>query len=138
MPKSAPEILIDTPAAALYYHPDEHIVHHEFKRFVHGRELREVLERGHALLVEHSACKWLSDDRGNGPLKPADEEWCKSQWFPQVKSAGWKHWAVVMPERVVGQMNMRRWIEMYAQLGINAHPFHDPVEALGWLKAQNR
>lgn len=41
-----------------------------------------------------------------------------------------------MPEAVLGQMNMRRWIEFYAQAGINAHPFDDPQLALTWLREQ--
>src|SRR5664279_354688 len=103
--------LIDTEAAGLFFHADTNIVHHEFRRFVYGAELRDVLEKGLALLKEHGSRKWLSDDRRNGPLKAADAEWCKTHWFPQVHAAGWKHWAVVLPDGAVGQMNMRRWIE---------------------------
>lgn len=136
MLKSSLESVIETPAAALFYHRETHIVHHEFRRFVHGKELRDVLERGLVLMKTRGGCKWLSDDRGNTALKPADEEWCKTQWFPKVKAAGWKHWAVVMPTKTVGQMNMRRWIETYAELGINAYPFDDPHAALEWLEAQ--
>jgi hypothetical protein len=51
-------------------------------------------------------------------------------------AAGWKHWTVVLPDGVLGQMNMRRWIETYAAQGINAHPFQEPRAALDWLIAQ--
>lgn len=136
MPGSTLEILIDTEAVRLVYRRDDQIVHHELRQFVHGAQLRGVLERGLHALQQNKAQKWLSDDRGNGPLKPADEEWSKTQWFPRALAAGWKHWAVVMPEAVLGQMNMRRWIEMYGQAGINAHPFDDPHLALKWLREQ--
>jgi hypothetical protein len=95
-----------------------------------------MLERGTELLEERRALKWLSDDRGNGPVKPEDSEWCRTVWFPRALAAGWKHWAVAMPEGVLGQMNMRRWIETYAEAGINAHPFDDPDAALAWLIEQ--
>ena len=130
------EILLDTPATRLVYHTKPKIVHHELRRFVHGAELRNVLEQGALLVEKRGARRWLSDDRGNGPVKPADEEWAKTVWFPRVAAAGWRHWAVVMPEGVVGQMNMRRWIDTYASLGINAYPFGDPDEALVWLISQ--
>lgn len=130
------EILIDNEAMRLVYRRDDKIVHHEIRQFVHGAQLRNMLDLGLDTMIKHKAYKWLSDDRGNGPLKPADEEWAKANWFPRVLAAGWKHWAVVMPEAVLGQMNMRRWMEMYQQAGVNAHPFSDPQEALKWLREQ--
>jgi hypothetical protein len=33
-------------------------------------------------------------------------------------------------------MNMRRWIDLYQQAGIHAHPFDDPQLALTWLREQ--
>jgi hypothetical protein len=130
------EILIDTPAVRLVYHFKHKVVHHELRRFVYGQPLRDVLEQGATLVEKRGAKRWLSDDRGNGPLKPADAEWCQTVWFPRVTAAGWRHWAVVMPDGVVGQMNMRRWIEVYAALGINAHPFDEPDQAMSWLTSQ--
>jgi hypothetical protein len=130
------EVLIDTPTHRLIYHRDTNIVHHELRRFVHGEPFRGLLERGVEVMEERHAIKWLSDDRGNAPVKPNDSEWCKTIWFPRALAAGWKHWAVVMPEGVLGQMNMRRWIETYAESGLNAHPFSDPDAALGWLSEQ--
>lgn len=130
------EVLIDEPSHRLLYHPDSKIVHHELRRFIHGEPFRALLERGAAVMEERRAVKWLSDDRGNAPIKPNDSEWCKTIWFPRVLAAGWKHWAVVMPEGVLGQMNMRRWIDTYAESGLNAHPFAHPHEALAWLSQQ--
>jgi hypothetical protein len=130
------EVLIDTPSHRLIYRKDTKIVHHELRRFVHGESFRAMLERGVEAMEQRRAIRWLSDDRGNAPVKPDDSEWCKTIWFPRALAAGWKHWAVVMPEGVLGQMNMRRWIEMYAESGLNAHPFADPERALAWLSQQ--
>jgi hypothetical protein len=41
-----------------------------------------------------------------------------------------------MPEKVTGQMNMRRWIQEYAAQGVTARAFTDPDEALRWLSEQ--
>jgi hypothetical protein len=84
--------------------------------------------------IRHRACKWLSDDRGNGPLKPEDAQWCLTSWSPRVIAAGWKFWAVVMPEKVMGPLNMRRWISTYADQGITVSAFADPVQAMTWLE----
>lgn len=130
-----PRIILDSEAALLQYHPRAKIVHHEFRRFVHGDELRNVLTKGLEIFEQHNACKWLSDDRHNGPLKPSDEQWALTQWFPKVKAAGWRYWAVVMPEKVLGQMNMKRWIALYSPHGIDARAFDDPEPALRWLES---
>lgn len=126
--------ILDTEAVGLWYHPKGKIVHHEFRRFVYGQELRNALLKGAELFTHYGACKWLSDDRRNGPVRPADEQWALNEWFPKVKAAGWKYWAVVMPDKVMGQMNMKRWIATYARQEIQAQAFTTPLEALAWLE----
>jgi hypothetical protein len=130
------ETLIDDEAVGLWYHPTYQIVHHELRRFVHGQEFRQVLEKGLEAFQMHGACKWLSDDRGNGPLTPRDQEWALNNWAPRVMAAGWKYWSVVLPEKVLGQMNMRRWIETYEKQGVTAQAFSDPLRAMVWLRQQ--
>jgi hypothetical protein len=136
MKATAPVVLLESDAVSLWYHPHSKIVHHELRRFVHGEEFRRVLEKGLEAFIQHGACKWLSDDRGNGPLTPTDSEWALHEWAPRVMRAGWKFWAVVMPEKVLGQMNMKRWIATYAEQGVTANAFADPVLALRWLEEQ--
>ncbi len=131
-----PEILIDNASVTLMYHPDTKIVHHEFHTFMHGAPFRDALTRGCEVMKSRGGDKWLSDDRMNSALGPDDTQWAQNEWFPAVKKAGWKHWAVVMPGKVVGQLNMKQWIAMYSKLGINAQMFDDPDKALAWLAAQ--
>jgi hypothetical protein len=130
-------ILIDNDKVRLQYHPRTRIVHHELRQFVHGAEFREVLERGLETFRKYAAYKWLSDDRGNGPLKPADAKWALEDWAPRVMAAGWRFWAVVMPEKVIGQMNMRRWISTYAEQGVTVSAFTDPESAMTWLERES-
>jgi hypothetical protein len=130
------QIILDTESVSLRYYPQKKIVHHELRRFVHGEQFRQVLEKGLELFKKHGACKWLSDDRGNGPLKPADADWALTDWAPRVMAAGWRYWAVVMPGKVLGQMNMRRWVDTYAKQGVTVMAFVDPNEAMAWLENQ--
>jgi hypothetical protein len=129
--------LIDNASVTLRFHVRTKIVHHEFRAFVHGAQFRDVLEAGLDAFKQHHATKWLSDDRGNGALKKEDAEWALTSWAPRVIAAGWKYWAVVMPEKVIGQMNMRRWLATYAEKGVTAEPFSDPVEAMRWLEGHS-
>ena len=130
-------VILDDDFVALRYHVRTRVVHHELRKFVHGPQFRNVLEKGLELFVKHGANRWLSDDRGNGPLKPADADWALNDWAPRVMAAGWKYWAVVMPEKVLGQMNMKRWITTYAAQGVMVHPFIDPDEGLAWIEQRS-
>lgn len=130
------ETIIDTEAVTLFYHPEKRIVHHQIRRFLHGDEFRNLLEQGLEVLRKRGATKWLSDNRGNGPVKPSDAEWALNDWAPRVMAAGWRYWAIVMPEKILGEMNMRRWMERYAAMGLTSEAFTDPEEAMTWLQGQ--
>lgn len=128
--------LVDNDAMALWYHPKEKIIHHQFRQFVHGELLCQMMTKGADVFVEKGVHKWLSDDRGNGPMREEDVKWLQTNWLPRVLAAGWKFWAVVMPLSTLGQMNMRRWIKMYADMGVTAKAFSDLDEAFDWLAEQ--
>jgi hypothetical protein len=128
--------LVDNEFATLWCDPDKKIIHHKIKKWAFGTNLRNILDKGCDALKANSCTKWLSDDRLNGVLKPDDEEWARNNWFPRTLKAGWKHWAVVLPEKVVGQMNMKRFTEDYSKAGINAMLFSDSDSAMKWLEKQ--
>ena len=127
--------VLDTDYATLWYYPEQKIVHHVFRKFIYGQEFRQVLEKGLEIFKQHGAQKWLSDDRNNSALPKEDGEWGVNDWSPRVVAAGWKYWAIVMPDKIAGQMNMQRFIDTYAKLGVTIQIFDDPDEALDWLKA---
>lgn len=130
------QVLIDNEYATLWYHPDKKIVHHAFKKWVPSPVFRDVLTKGADAFERYGAQKWLSDDRGNGAIHPDDSEWSFSAWTPRVVDCGWKYWAVVMPEKALGKMNMRQWIKMYSDMGVEVQTFSDPAEALKWLESK--
>jgi hypothetical protein len=78
----------------------------------------------------------LSDDRNNSALAQNDVAWSKTDWFPRVMKAGWKYWALVQPEKVIGQMNMDRIVKDYSEKGLTVKIFSDPDEAMKWLESQ--
>lgn len=125
--------VLDNDRATLWYHEETGIVHHHFKRPVRGKDFRQVLESGLILLREHGSAKWLSDDRNNSALTPEDSLWTRNDWSLRAFEAGWRHWAVVLPEYVVGKMDMARYIAEGRERGINVRVFSDPEDALAWL-----
>jgi hypothetical protein len=127
-------VILDTAAAIVRYYPGPKVVHHEIRRFVHGAEFRNVLDKGLDALRAYHACKWLSDDRGNGARTPQDAAWAENDWAPRVLAAGWRFWALVLPEKVPGQMSMRRKMAFYEERGVTVETFATPEDGLAWLE----
>lgn len=125
--------ILENSFASLWYHPLERVVHHEFHGFICGDEFRNVLSKGLEALKQHKATKWLSDDRKNGAVPKLDQQWAKEVWHPAAIAAGWKTWALVAPEAMVGQWNAKRFTEASAAGGLNVRVFKTPTEALEWL-----
>lgn len=130
------ETIIDNEFVTMWVYPDKGIVRHQFHKFMHGETFRQALMKGADAFEKYRCSKWLSDDRGNSALLPEDVEWGQIHWEPRIMKVGWKHWALILPEKVVGQMNMNRLIKRYSDLGVNVKIFSDPTEALNWLEQQ--
>jgi hypothetical protein len=126
------------PAALLYFHPVEKIVHHELLRRPTGTEFRDLLTHGYELLRRNRATKWLSDDRNHTVLTEADEKWAQTEWFTLMQKAGWLYWAVVNPEKAVGQLQMKRNLQFMRVGGVTVANFSTVDEALEWLKTCDR
>jgi hypothetical protein len=131
MPKNQ---IMDNEFATLWYDTEKKIIHHQIKKWIKGDELKKLFNKGYDVLKQNNAQKWLSDDRNNSVLGPEDEKWAREDWFVRMLQAGWKYWAVVLPEKTVGQMNIKRFSDDYAKAGVNAKLFSNPDEALKWLE----
>ena len=130
------EVILDNEYITVWYYPDKKIVHHQMHKFTYGKTLHDGLSAGAAILEEKGAQKWLSDDRKNTGLGKDDMNWTATVWRPRVVKAGWKYWALVLPEKIIGQMSMKRIIEEYANTGVTVQMFSDPDEAMRWLETQ--
>lgn len=131
-----PITVIDNEFASLVVFPEEGIVHHTFKKVIGGEEFRNVLNTGTEMMRKYGGSKWLSDDRENSALSPEDTTWSMINWFPRAKAAGWKIWALVVPDNILAQMNLKEFVDSYYEQGLRIMVFVDPVEARAWLDEQ--
>jgi len=129
-------LLLDTSLISVWVYPRRQMIHHHMKQFCFGDDFRAALLKGVEAMEQHQATKWLSDDRANGAIVPEDAAWAVEHWFPRARAAGWKHWAVVQPLKIIGQINMERFSKDYGRQGVNARLFSDPDAAMRWLDAQ--
>ena len=128
------EIIYDSPFATLWYHPESKIVHHKFHKNVYGQDYRDFFLLGTRTLKEHSAQKWLSDDQGNSLAVKDDLLWGKEVWFPKTVEAGWKYWAIVQNNHVLGQVLTEKLVKEFGSQGIETRYFSDVDDALQWLE----
>jgi hypothetical protein len=130
-----PKYEIDNDFCRLEHIAEHKVVHHQVKKFIFGQALRDLLMAGCKLMEERRATKWLSDDSKNGAIPADDAEWATTVWFPKVKAAGWKYWAIVPPTKAIGQMSLTRFAELYGGHGVEVKAFANADEALAWLKS---
>jgi hypothetical protein len=128
------EILLSNEFATLWLYPETRIVHHQFHKAISGQAFQEVLNLGLKQFKEGRANKWLSDDRLNTILPFDDSAWSNGFWLPQMLKAGWTRWAIVLPEKQLGQINMRRLIRETAGNKVAAETFFNTSDALAWLE----
>ncbi len=128
--------ILENKWATLWYHADAKVVHHEFHQPIMKEPFREVLTKGADLFEERRADQWLSDDRANTALHPDDSKWAIEEWSPRVVKAGWKYWAIVMPDAALGKLSLKRIIVLYRDLGVDVDVFGTPDEALAGLKSR--
>lgn len=126
--------LIENEYATLIYRTDAKFVHHTFHKPISGESFRNVLNTGIDALTEHNAIKWVSDDRENLALPPEDTAWSKEDWFPRALAAGWKYWALIVPQNIMARMNMKEFVDSYAEQGLRIRVFSKPEEAIAWIK----
>jgi len=119
-------------SAILKYH-SQGIIHHEFLHRMVGQEFKDVLNTGLEQLVTRRATKWLSDDRKNTVLSEEDQRWAETDWFPRAVKAGWKYWAIVNPEKAVGQLQMKGNAKTMEMAGVKVAFFSEPHKAMAWL-----
>jgi hypothetical protein len=131
--------VIHTEYATLLYHPDAKIVHHTFHKPISGQEFRNVLDSGTKMMQEYGATKWLSDDRKNSVLTPEDTQWSFTDWFPRTLQAGWKYWALVVPQDdIIARMNFKEFIDSCFEQGLRLMVCSNPQEAMEWLLAVDK
>ena len=132
----ARDLVFESEHMSVWCYPEQRLIYHQMHKYCMGEPFRAGMMAGTQAMQRHRAISWLSDDRLNGPLPDDDEQWAGTLWFQQTKSAGWKYWAMVLPERAVGKLNVKRYIELSRQRGIEVQSFVTPAPALEWLNTR--
>jgi len=127
--------IMDDENVTMWYYPESKILHHQMHRFFFGKTFREIMNKGVEVFQKYGAQKWLSDDKKVAAWTKEDLEWGDNDWFPRVAASGWKYWAIIMPEKAVGQMTMKKLADTYSARGVQTRIFSSSEEAKAWLES---
>lgn len=130
------DTVLDTEWLNVRYYPEAGIIHHTWKKTCSGQVFRDMMLEASDYLGSHKGSKWLSDDRLFMAMTDEDNLWGQRVWFAKTVHAGWKHWAILLPERQAGQESMQMMVNEYRAAGINAKVFDTLESATDWLLAQ--
>lgn len=116
--------------------PDKKLIFHTIHQPVGDRVLmfQEAMNAGTEALKTYGACKWLSDDRKNGPVARELIEWGFNDWNPRTIKMGWKYWANVVPHEIAAAGALMPIIDDLYKLGLRMQVFTKVEDALHWLE----
>jgi hypothetical protein len=117
------------------YWPDHNSIYHVVHQPISGQLpiFKEALNAGTEALQKYNVHKWLSDDRKNDALTPEGNAWSFSDWQPRTMKAGWKYWALVVPNAAAAAGTLAPVIEQLFELGLRMMVFANVEEAVAWL-----
>lgn len=127
--------VIENAVVTLWYYPDTKIVHHQMHGFFQGQQFREVVAATYSLFAQHSATKWLADDRKIPVLSQEDIAWARQNWLGRARAVGFKHLAMVRPTKALGKMGVEGMVKELLGMGVNARLFEEPEPAMAWLES---
>lgn len=125
--------IIDNTFVTLFYHEDRRMVHHIYKKGIGGDYLKEALTVGTDYLIANKASKWLSDNRAIDGVTDEESAWINEVWLPRTMQAGWKFWALVVPQAAHARMNMVQFVNAFREQGVLVRVFTDADAAMTWL-----
>jgi len=130
------EVLIENDIVSLWYYPEKKIIYHSIHKFLYGDLFQEVMLKGLDYFEKKGCQKWLSDDRSNSVLRKQDTAWGEINWKPRMIKAGWKYWALLLPDRAIGKLSMKGLIEEYKELGVVVEIFDNIDQGFKWLDSK--
>ena len=131
---SSPLIIVDTEFITVRYLPDKKIIYHTVHKPIESKLFMQALDAGGEVLRANGACKWLSDDRKNGPL-PAAMITGSKNWGVGLIAAGCKYWANIVPEETAAARTLVPVVDALFDLGLRLMVSTNLEEAFQWLES---
>jgi hypothetical protein len=128
-------MVYDSEYITIEYWPDKRLIYHTVLQplSTHVDVFKEALNAGTDALQKYKICKWLSDDRKNDTLTQEGTQWSFNEWQPRTLKAGWKYWAMVVPQSLAAAGTLMPVIDVLFELGLRMMVFTTAEQAIAWL-----
>ncbi|MBN1562945.1 MAG: hypothetical protein JXA10_03855 [Anaerolineae bacterium] len=130
-------LLFDNEFVSVRYLEDKKMIYHTIHKPLPTSILKEALNIGTEALKQYGIHKWLSDDSCMGPISPEFMEYSHDVWQPRTIAAGWKYWAIVVPQELAAAGSLTPAIEKLYELGLRMMVFTDLNDAFRWLESMD-
>jgi hypothetical protein len=119
--------------ASVRWDEEAQLVHVEWDGWADSTEFAALLDAELQALKQHRGSRLLADCRRQRVLNPKDQERANREWLPRALAAGLKRFAIVVPESVVADMNLRDSLEKASAANLEVEYFATVEEAREWL-----
>ena len=127
-------VIIENEFQTAWHYPSKRLIKHQWHKYCAGEVFRDIMTKSADAFEQNKCFKWLSDDRNYaGAMHPDDIAWGREYWGPRMFKAGWKYHAMVLPEKMIGQMGLTAMVNWFQENGVQTKVFSDPDEAMAWL-----
>ncbi len=127
------DIILDNNQVTLKYEKENDLLHDVYKADITFETIQTSLNKGLDLIKAHDIHKWLTDTRAIGGFGKDGAAWVINEWAPGAVEAGWKYWALVVPESMEGRAAMMQFMGTFAEKGVNVRVFTSEPPAREWL-----
>ena len=127
-------VYFNTPGvASVRWDKDARLVLVEWDGWANSTEFEALLEAELQALEQHRCSRLLADCRRQKVLNPKDQERANREWLPRALKVGLKRFAVVLPESVVADMNIRDSLGKASGEALEVGYFATVEEAREWV-----
>ena len=127
-------VYFNTPGvASVRWDKDARLVLVEWDGWANSTEFEALLEAELQALEQHRCSRLLADCRRQKVLNPKDQERANREWLPRALKVGLKRFAVVLPESVVADMNIRDSLDKASGEALEVGYFATVEEAREWV-----
>jgi deoxycytidine triphosphate deaminase len=129
-------VYFNTPGvASVRWDEDDQFVFVEWDGWANSTEFDALLEAEIQALKQHHSSRLLADCRRQKVLHQKDQDRANREWLPRALAAGLKRFAIVLPESVVAEMNVRDSLDKASGTGLEVGYFATVDEAREWVVA---
>jgi hypothetical protein len=119
--------------ASVRWDYDAQLVLVEWDGWANSNEFAALLDAEIQALKQNQGTRLLADCRRQKVLSPKDQDRANREWLPRALAAGLKHFAIVVPESVIADMNLRASLDKASASTLEVGYFSTVEEARDWL-----